>query len=209
MTSEDQSITCLVTGFEPFRNIRTNTSESVLQPLSALDVDAAVIRTAVLPVNFTRAAAIMTGLIKDIKPQVILMLGINRRIASLGIEKLAVNSYDKSASHKDLPIDPAGPPAFFTNFPVKKLLRALKRRRVPVFLSYHAGTYVCNFLYYTTARYLAQHAPDILFGFIHLPCLPEEAIRQGSPGNQGCRGSMELMTIVDGLGVVVKKLVSR
>ena len=193
---------CLITGFKPFKTILANTSESVLHAVSECAIRDADIHSAVLPVQFTRSARTMTGLLDRYRPHVVLMLGINRNIPALAIEKMAVNSYDKSTTCKDLLIDPEGPPAFFTNYPVKDLLRALKRREVPTFLSYHAGTYVCNYLFYTTARYLSDHAPGTLYGFIRLP---GEAIRQGAQKH----ASMELPTILTGIEVVLKKLVGQ
>ena len=193
----------LVTGFKPYRKITLNTSEAVVGTLKTGEFNTIDFHTAVLPVSFKQASRKITTLTEDIRPDIIIMLGIASKTTSLRIEKAAMNVHDRSSRNKDLPIVPEGPAAFFTNWPVKRLLTALKKAKVPTSLSYHAGTYVCNYTFYSVARHLTTTNQDTLFGFVHLPCLPEEAVNLG-PKNHG---SMSLELAVKGVAVIIRELV--
>ena len=51
---------------------------------------------------------------------------------------------------------------------------AIRAAGVPCAVSYSAGCYVCNFVMYTLLDHLAQTAPDVLGGFIHVPYAAEQ-----------------------------------
>ena len=48
------------------------------------------------------------------------------------------------------------------------LAMLLKKEGIPASVSYHAGTYVCNHVFYVLLRAL-RHQPRIPAGFVHLP----------------------------------------
>ncbi len=193
----------LLTGFKPYRKITLNTSETVVTALRKDDLAGLDLHTAVLPVSFKQAPRKIISLIEDVRSDIIIMLGIASKTTSLRIEKAAMNVHDRSGRNKDIPIVPEGPAAFFTNWPVKRLLTALKRAKIPASLSYHAGTYVCNYTFYSVARHLTTTNQDTLFGFVHLPCLPEEAVNLGAKNH----GSMSLELAVKGVEVIIRELV--
>ncbi|MGT0150715.1 pyroglutamyl-peptidase I family protein [Vibrio metschnikovii] len=60
----------------------------------------------------------------------------------------------------------------FTTLPVKAMVEDLQQAGIAAEVSYSAGTFVCNHLFYAVQHYLAQH--DIPSGFIHIPALPEQ-----------------------------------
>lgn len=73
-----------------------------------------------------------------------------------------------------MPIRADGPAAYFATLPVRAIDEAIRAAGVPCAVSYSAGCYVCNFVMYTLLDHLAQTAPDVLGGFIHVPYAAEQ-----------------------------------
>jgi len=163
----------LVTGFKPFKNIRINTSEVLVKELEKRVFPGFILETAVLPVSFKNAPEKLIRRVEVFKPDILIMTGIALGIKNLELEKVALNIYNKG-KQKDLLISPDGPEAYFTNYPIVKILKKLSNKGIPSAISYTAGQYVCNYLYYKAAHHIISSGCEILFGFLHLPCLPEE-----------------------------------
>ena len=70
------------------------------------------------------------------------------------------------------PIDQNQNLALMTKFPVDRIHQKLKSQNHPVEISFSAGAYVCNDLYFKT---LSTY-PDLKSVFIHVPLLPEQLI---------------------------------
>ena len=54
------------------------------------------------------------------------------------------------------------------------MVEAIKRAGVPARLSNTAGTFVCNHILYQLGYLADTSYPDLLFGFIHVPYIPEQ-----------------------------------
>ena len=68
---------------------------------------------------------------------------------------------------RDEAIDPFGAAAYFTPFPVRNLAEGIRNAGVPATLSYSAGAYVCNDLYYRLMREFEGSKTRVLF--VHVP----------------------------------------
>ena len=69
---------------------------------------------------------------------------------------------------------------------------------IPASVSNTAGTFVCNHIFYGLMQYLASFGNSIRGGFIHIPFLPEQIVRNsGQP-------SMGLEMIVKGLELAIE-----
>ena len=51
-----------------------------------------------------------------------------------------------------------GPAAHFATLPLRAILAALTAEGIPAYLSYTAGTYLCNYTLYTTLHAIAERA---------------------------------------------------
>ena len=71
------------------------------------------------------------------------------------------------------------PQAYFTNWPVWDMVKAIQETGVPAAVSYTAGTYVCNHVMYTVLHEVATNYPKMKAGFIHVPFLPEQNPEKG------------------------------
>jgi pyroglutamyl-peptidase len=73
--------------------------------------------------------------------------------------------------------------------PIKAMLQRLRDAGIPASLSQTAGTFVCNQVFYALMHALRRRRAR--GGFVHVPYLPEQAVRHaGAP-------SLPLQTMID------------
>ncbi len=119
-------------------------------------------------------------------------------------ERVAINVDDAriADNENNLPIDleivPGGPSAYFTNLPIKAMVKNMTENGIPAAVSNTAGTFVCNHIFYGLMNYLDTSGKNIRGGFIHIPFLPEQIVR--NPGQP----SMSLDLIVKGLELSIE-----
>jgi len=146
----------LLTGFEPWGTLRRNPSGEV----------AAALGGHLLPVDYAGSARRLRGLIRRERPDAIVMLGLAPRSRTLALEALAVNvdHCEEAPFRRWRRRIAPGPLLLPTRLPVDRLHRRLKKARVPVRLSHHAGTFICNHVFY-----LALASTRVPCGFVHVP----------------------------------------
>lgn len=167
----------LVTCFEPFGGEVINASAEVARylPESIGGMDALKL---VLPVEFGRGASIALEAAKNAQAKVIVCFGEARSRSAVTPELVAINlNYasipdNAGANPMDEPINKDGAAAYFTSFPARKLAERIKENGVQSALSYSAGAYVCNDLYYRLLEALGGSGVDVLF--IHVPRAAED-----------------------------------
>ena len=153
----------LVTAFEPFDGADTNISRTVMDGIQE-EVDKVL-----LPVSFRNAPIVLQQAIRDIHPDVLLMLGQCTDEEKIRLERFAVNLMDSAKGDNDgyYPreerISQGAPVAYQTPFSVRTLVEKLEAQDIPVRISNSAGAYVCNRAYYE-ALHLGQKAI-----FVHIP----------------------------------------
>jgi len=177
----------LITAFEPFGGEPVNPALETLRALPDT-IDGAAIVKLTVPVSFARSVPVVLAAIRKESPDAVLCLGQAGGRAALTPERIAINLDDASipdcdgAKPIDQPISKTGAPAYFATLPVKAMVTAIQAAGVPASLSNTAGTYVCNHLMYGVLEDLAEHAPDTIGGFMHLPYLHEQvADKPGKP----------------------------
>lgn len=168
----------LVTGFEPFAGATVNPSAEVAKRLDGRRFGGAEVRAAVLPVEHVSATAAVQALVDAHDPVAIVHLGLAGERAQIALERVGINVMDYSIPDNegfqavDQPCVADGPAAYLSTLPLRAILAALRDAGVPAYLSGTAGTYLCNFLMYTTLHALRDRRPAPPAGFIHLPLLP-------------------------------------
>ena len=142
---------------------------------------------------------------KEHNPDIIINMGQATRSA-ISIEKVAINLVDASkvayncGSKPDEEIlIPEGPDAYFSSLPVKRLVSHLKENDIPSYVSHSAGTFGCNQIMYYTLHNLSK-TNKFQGGFVHLPLLPEQAIK--SPQTP----SMGYLIMKKGIQLIIEKL---
>ena len=53
--------------------------------------------------------------------------------------------------------------------------------KIPVSMSYTAGSYVCNSVFYGVRHFIEENQLSVRAGFVDLPCLPEQILEPNAP----------------------------
>lgn len=189
----------LLTGFEPFGGIPINPSQSVVEAIGRRASECrSELVTEVLPCEFHAAGKRLVTLIRELKPDAVVSLGLAASAATVRLERHALNLNDalRPDNAGDLasgrPIDPAGPIGYWSTLPLDAMLQALKGRDIPSAITNHAGAYVCNHVMYTARHEIERLGSGTLSGFIHLPLMTEQDATPLPGGNP-----LPLQTMVD------------
>jgi pyroglutamyl-peptidase len=186
MTSTLTSSDCiLLTGFEPFGGETINPSWEVARALSGERIGSVRIQSVQLPCVFAQAPQALQEALDRYRPRAVLCLGQAEGRSEITPERVAINVMqaripdNAGAQPQEEPVVPEGPAAYFTGLPLTRMLKRLRELDIPVSISNTAGTFVCNQVFYALQHTWGRsHAPS---GFVHLPCLPEQAARMNSP----------------------------
>lgn len=194
----------LVTGFEPFDDDQINPPWEAAQRVDGWRCDGHETLARRLPCVYRAIRPQLSALIEDLSPDIVIALGLAGGRPDMSIERVAINVDDARIPDNadDQPIDrpsvEGGPPAYFSELPIKAIFRRLRAAGIPASVSNTAGTFVCNHTFYV-ARHLAESGRRrIRAGFIHVPYLPEQAARH--PG----AASLSLDTLVAGLRIAIE-----
>lgn len=174
--------TILLTGFEPFGGEKSNPSWLAVQQLDGYQLDDEVqIVSRQLSCVFEKSQQELKTAIDELKPVLVVALGQAGGRAELCFEKVAINFIDARIADNagQQPVDKSvvteGPAAYFTTLPIKAMVNSLKQQGIPAAVSYTAGTYVCNTVFYALMHQL-KDKPKVRAGFLHIPYAPEQAI---------------------------------
>jgi pyroglutamyl-peptidase len=196
----------LVTGFEPFERDTVNPSWEVAKALDGWVCEGAEVKAALLPCVFGSAIDRLDSALAEYRPTLIVALGLAGTRAEMSPERVAINVDDARIPDNggrqpiDVPVVQGAPVAYFSTLPIKAIVRDMRAAGVPASVSNTAGTFVCNHVFYALMHRLATR-PELAGargGFVHLPCLPEQAARLGGTP------SMALATQIEGLRTLLR-----
>ena len=163
----------LVTGFGPFPGVAVNPSKELLRSIYPGAVDGITLCTLLLPVSFSQASWIVSRAIDALDPQVLLMFGVDASENHfVKLERFARNVWQPDAHHAARAIDTLGPPVYQTRLPLDPAVRTLNAAGIPAAISDSAGSYVCNFVFYSAAKHVHLRGLPTLYGFVHVPLPP-------------------------------------
>lgn len=170
----------LLTGFEPFGGDDFNPSFAIArQAAHILRGQGLEVHAAELPCAFAAAPTVLDHLLESHRPSVVISLGLAAGRTTMGLEKVAINHIDARIADNagyqpiDRPVVAWAPAAYFATLPLKAALQALRepapgREAIEVNISYSAGSFVCNQVFYALMHRTAG-VPGIRAGFIHVP----------------------------------------
>lgn len=163
----------LISGFKPFLGETINPSERLV-----LEVQKKypAISTIVLPVEFETAFLNLKNKIQELSPDYLIMFGQAAGRKNICLEKIALN-WRQSAQPDEAGytpttglIDKDQSLAVMTEFPIDSSYSQLKDKQYPIEISFSAGTYVCNDLYFK----VLTEFPNLKSVFIHVPLMEEQ-----------------------------------
>ena len=174
----------LITGFGPYREDMNASGELVnslkndlpdaldpLQDLLAFEVIAC--DDASRETEHQSLETQLAALLKRYAPALCIHTGQAPPYNKIIVENIATNSFMREV------IDPGRPVAYWSNLPgTEGLQAALEAHNIPAGDSFCAGQHLCNHILYSSRYFAEKNALPHKSGFIHLPLLPEQAIRQ-------------------------------
>jgi len=169
----------LLTGFEPFGGASFNPSGAVVQEIAEHGIDGIEIVTAILPVEFKRSAVILVDLISSHKPDVVISLGQAEGRDFIGLEQVAINLADGRIADNvgvklvNQPINVSAVDGYFSTLPIRAIVDAISALGISAKVSYSAGTFICNEIFFTAQSFLQDST--VISGFIHLPLATNQA----------------------------------
>lgn len=167
----------LLTAFGPFPSQPVNASMSLVGDLAGVAKRAfpdVTFVPEVLATEWHTAPRRVSELVDAHEPDIALHFGVSSRARGFEIEargRNACGDVEDAAGAKPLSpwLSPDGPDWLSTNLPATAIVSRLRRRGIPAFVSWDAGSYLCNALLYH-ALVLARHKPALRRnGFIHVP----------------------------------------
>ncbi len=177
----------LVTGFEPFLDYKINPTMQIVENLDGEKIEDYMIVGRILSVDFQQSAQQFKQYIDEVKPQIIISLGLAGGRFKITPERIAINVKDGEPDNNGYtPVDESirdeGADAFLTNLPIRNMVNRLQAEGYPAEISNTAGTYLCNNIMYEGLVYAQQHQ-GVRAGFIHIPASFDLAIQHGKiPG---------------------------
>lgn len=195
--SEEEPIVVLVVGFGPFLNYDVNPSELIAKELDGETINGAeIIGFPVQPnlSNFTESIEIVYQAIEDYNPDYVFSLGLHPGSKRIRIEKIGINLKIESRENSSLEkLIPIGRWLRFSPFPAIKIVRELRREKIPSQMGLYAGLSLCNGILYSVLHYVDVNDLQIKSGFIHVPLHKTEENPYG----------MELQTMVNAIKIII------
>ena len=173
--------TTLLTGFNRFGDLEVNPTQLIVESLAERPRTLTNVNLVaeVLPTEFIEAGNRISQLIRQHRPEMVVCLGLGAGLGEIHLERVALNLDDggmpdnAGLSRTGQTIVPDGPLAYQSTLPLVQLREALRQRGIPAVISNHAGTYVCNHVFYLARHEVERLGIGSLCGFIHLPQISE------------------------------------
>ena len=154
----DRGVAILITGFVPWGTNAVNPSGEIARELGGH----------LLPVDFDGAARELRRLLRKNRPDAVLMMGLAPGRTTIALEAVALNVEHHDEKGKDRrrqrTIRRGGPLALPSRLPLDRIYDRLRNAGVAVSISHHAGTFVCNRVFYE-----GLSACAVPCGFVHVP----------------------------------------
>ena len=196
----------LFTGFDPFGGEKINPAGEAVKMMKNEIYGAEILKLEV-PTVFGKAGEVLKKTVEQYRPDAVVCVGQAGGRAAITPEMIAVNIMDAripdNAGNKPCHelIIKEGREAYFSSLPVKDIEKNLNDNGNPSAVSYHAGTFVCNYLMYSLMNLIDTKYPNMRGGFVHVPYSTEQVQNRTTPVP-----SMLLSEITRGLEIIAETL---
>jgi pyroglutamyl-peptidase len=182
----------LVTGFEPFPGAPYNPTQPLVARLSRLRrpaLDDVELSGHIFPVTYKAVDRELPELLRQHRPQALLMFGLANRTAYVRIETRARNAVTTlwpDADHTRVRKGSiaGGADAMMFGPHTAKLLRAAIATGIDARASRDAGSYLCNYLSWRAIEAVNSDAGPRLAAFVHIPLLARGGVSQRKGATQ-------------------------
>ena len=180
----------LITGFGPFPGAPWNPTQPLVARLTKLrrpafaDID---FSSHIFPVTYKAVDSELPKLLKEHRPQALLMFGLAGRTAHVRVETRARNAVtmlwpDAAQTRSRTGSIGLGPDAAMFGPHTAKLLHAARATNIDARASRDAGAYLCNYLSWRAIEAVGTDNDLQLAAFVHIPLLARNgaAMRKGT-----------------------------
>ncbi len=175
--------TLLITAFEPFGGEAVNASIEAVAHLPEQIGDWKLMKK-IIPVVFREAAEQTITMAEALEVDAVLCIGqaagrnkVTPEMVALNLQYAGIPD-NMGNCPKDMPVVKGGENALFATMPIRAMADAITAAGLPGAVSYSAGTYVCNDIYYVLLHYFKNASLPV--GFIHVPALNTLAPEQSA-----------------------------
>lgn len=196
----------LITGFDPFGGESINPALEAVKALPDTIAGAEIIKLEIPTVFRKSLEKIEENIIKH-SPDIVISIGQAGGRFGVTPERVAINIDDARIEDNeknqpiDIPIFKDGETAYFTNLPIKAMVKEMQDGEIPASVSNTAGTFVCNHVMYGIMYMIDKKYPNIKGGFIHVPYIPSQVVTKPN------MPSMSASDITKGLELCIKAAV--
>lgn len=173
----------LLTGFTPFGGEEINPSYEAVKLLNDEIAGAKIIKLEI-PTVFHKSIKTLEEAIEQEKPDIVICVGQAGGRFEICVERIAINIDDARIEDNEgnKPVDEAvfkdGENAYFSNLPIKSMVKKIRDNNIPANVSNTAGTFVCNHIMYGVMYLINKKFPNIKGGFIHVPFIPQQVLNK-------------------------------
>ncbi|WP_195266114.1 pyroglutamyl-peptidase I [Clostridium sp. 1001275B_160808_H3] len=196
----------LITGFDPFGGENINPALEAVKKLPDTILDNEIIKLEIPTVFRKSLETIEENIIKH-NPDVVISVGQAGGRFGVTPERVAINIDDARIKDNegnqpiDISIFEDGEAAYFSNLPIKAMVKEMVDNGIPASVSNTAGTFVCNHVMYGILYLIDKKYPNIRGGFIHVPYIPAQVTTKPN------MPSMSIEDISKGLEFSIKAII--
>lgn len=160
----------LITAFAPFGIWHTNSSHLCLERLVPLLAATCDVTTRIYPVEFDVARPLLEA---DLQQDfdLTIHLGQAQTTARIRLEAVGLNvgAVPGQREGETFALLPQGPAAYQSPLPLAAWSERLRAEGFPAYVSYHAGTYLCNATLYWAHHIIETQQLKTQTCFVHVP----------------------------------------
>lgn len=196
----------LLTAFDPFGEDKINPALEAVKLVADKIDDVEIIKLEV-PTVFGKSIDLVAKTIDEVKPDAVLCVGQAGGRFEITPERVAINVDDARIKDNEgnqpvgSKIKDDGENAYFSNLPIKAMVKEIKDAGIPGAVSNSAGTFVCNHLMYGVLYHIFKNNLGIKGGFVHVPFIPEQVVNRPS-----AQPSLSIEDIKRGLEAGIKAI---
>ncbi len=198
----------LLSGFEPFGGEKINPSWEAVKTFEGTIIGDYLVKTLRLPVSFEKAKNEVCRVLKDTNPDFYIAFGQAGGITRIQLERIGLNLMDARIPDndgykpKDSSIFENAPLAYKSTIDLDRIKKALMNAKIPVKISNHAGTYVCNLVLFTALHCASKYNLKTKVGFVHVPFIFEQTLGRDSP-------AFPLEYVIKAIRIILETLVKK
>ncbi|MBD7913961.1 pyroglutamyl-peptidase I [Clostridium sp. Sa3CUN1] len=196
----------LITGFDPFGGESINPALEAVKKLPDTILGQEIIKIEI-PTVFRKSLEKIEENIQKHNPDVVISVGQAGGRFGVTPERVAINIDDARIKDNegnqpiDISIYEDGENAYFSNLPIKAMVKEMNDNGIPASVSNTAGTFVCNHVMYGILYLIDKKYPNIRGGFIHVPYIPSQVTTKPNTP------SMSIDDIAKGLELSIKAVI--